>query len=206
MTGSMSIRKLWCIALLGAFSAPASAANFADPTWPCIQRKVENLSIGIMWPHPIEDVTLSPDAEKDVRNIVSRLILRRFELDEIRPLVSEFTKMHGNDPGVMGHIFSETFERIAKTRKTIMNGISDYSLSQIAMSQRIDETRKTMTELMQADQPDFDKVDALEEQLDWDERIYTDRAKSLTYVCETPVLLEKRLYAIAQMLLSEIQQ
>ena len=47
---------------------------------------------------------------------------------------------------------------------------------------------------------DFDTVDKLEEQLDWDERIYRDRAKSLTYVCETPVLLEKRLFALAQIL------
>ena len=36
--------------------------------------------------------------------------------------------------------------------------------------------------------------------MDWDERIHTDRQRSLTYVCETPVLLEKRLYAIAQLL------
>ena len=63
-----------------------------------------------------------------------------------------------------------------------------------------------MTELMAAEKPDFDKVDALEAQADWDERIYTDRAKSLTYVCETPVLLEKRIYAIAQMLLAVAEE
>ena len=45
-----------------------------------------------------------------------------------------------------------------------------------------------------------DRVDALEEQVDWDQRIFTDRQKTITYLCETPTLLEKRLYAISQML------
>ena len=57
---------------------------------------------------------------------------------------------------------------------------------------------------MAAEAPDFDRVDQLEEQIDWDERIYHDRARSLTYVCETPVLLEKRAYAIAQILLKTL--
>ena len=62
-----------------------------------------------------------------------------------------------------------------------------------------------MSELLEKESPDFDRIDALEEQLDWDERIYTDRAKSLTYVCESPVIIEKRLYAISQMLLAQAQ-
>lgn len=49
-------------------------------------------------------------------------------------------------------------------------------------------------------EPDYDRVDALEEQVDWDQRIFTDRQKTITYLCETPTLLEKRLYAISQML------
>ncbi|MHA6264443.1 hypothetical protein ACXYMO_14660 [Arenibacterium sp. CAU 1754] len=198
--------KLGWALIASLLAWPVGAADFSDPTWPCVQRKVENLSVGIMWPYPIEDVDLSPAAEQDVQDIVSRLILRRFELEEIRPLIVDFAATHGNDQAIMGHIFSETFDRLSTTRKTIMKGIEEYSQSQIAMSERIDATRKTMTDLMRADDPDYDKVDALEEQLDWDERIYTDRAQSLIYVCETPVLLEKRLYAIAQMLIAETQQ
>ncbi len=53
---------------------------------------------------------------------------------------------------------------------------------------------------MEADEPDYDRVDAIEEQLAWDERIYSDRQRSIIYLCETPTLLERRLYGIAQML------
>lgn len=102
---------------------------------------------------------------------------------------------------MLGQVFKAGFERLSAQRRAIIAGIEDYSLKQIALSERIDETRVEMNRLMEADAPDYDRVDALEERLAWDERIFTDRAQSLTYVCETPILLEKRLHAIARMLL-----
>ena len=34
--------------------------------------------------------------------------------------------------------------------------------------------------------------------LGWETRIFRDRAQSLTYVCETPVLLERRAFELAR--------
>ena len=65
------------------------------------------------------------------------------------------------------------------------------------------ERRRGDAALAAADPQDRDRIDELEEQIDWDERVYRDRERSLTYVCESPVLIEKRLYAIAQMLLTQ---
>ena len=50
---------------------------------------------------------------------------------------------------------------------------------------------------------DFDALDAIEEREDkllWDTRIYQDRNKSLTYVCESPVIIEKRAFAIGKVI------
>ena len=93
------------------------------------------------------------------------------------------------------------YQRQRETRRgRIINGIGAFSLGQIELSKRVDATRAQMDALMAQDAPDYDKVDALEEQLDWDERIFIDRQQSITYLCETPVLLEKRLFAISQLL------
>ena len=81
-----------------------------------------------------------------------------------------------------------------------IGGIGEFSLGQIALSEKIDSARAEMDSQMAQAEPDFDRVDALEEQVDWDQRIFTDRQKTITYLCETPTLLEKRLYAISQML------
>ncbi|QHQ36503.1 hypothetical protein [Algicella marina] len=179
--------------------APAHAADFSDPTWPCIQRKVESLSLGLMWPLPLpEEVELDGDAE----DLAAKLALRRVSLEEAEQLISEFVASHPDaGPDVLGATFRKAFEKLNADRKRLINGIGEYSLKQIQLAEKIDGTRAEMAKLMEAAEPDFDRVDALEEALDWDERIYTDRQKSLTYVCETPVLLEKRAYSLAQTLL-----
>ncbi|MEM6933245.1 MAG: hypothetical protein AAF526_06590, partial [Pseudomonadota bacterium] len=54
---------------------------------------------------------------------------------------------------------------------------------------------------------DYDALDALEEREDkmiWDTRIYQERNKSLIYVCESPVILEKRVFALARMIQDQI--
>ncbi len=184
-----------------------SAADFSDPTWPCIQRKVETLSLGIMWPHPVPESTPQESISEAGVTLSTKLALRRVSLEEAETLVTEFANSHPDlTTDDLGLVFRNVFDRIGKERSTIIKGISRYSLKQIALSQAIDETRVTMSNLMKADAPDFDEVDRLEEKLDWDERIFRDRAKSLTYVCETPVLLEKRVYAIAQILLRHVPE
>ena len=73
---------------LACLVGPGGAADFSDPTWPCVQRKVERLSVGLMWPHPIEEIALSEQAEADVHNLVGRFALRRLELEEITPALA----------------------------------------------------------------------------------------------------------------------
>lgn len=187
-------------------SAPARAADFSDPTWPCVQRKVENLSVGLMWPHPVETPETGPETAAAVKNLVSRLVLRRISPEDLGPDIAAFTSAHGSDPVLLGYVFSKTFDALSGTRRKLIRGIEDYSLKQIALSEKIDATRAKMDDLMSAENPDFDQVDSLEEKLDWDERIYTDRARSLIYVCESPVLIEKRLFAIAQLLLTHVTE
>lgn len=191
---------------LGANSSQlAEAATFNDPTWPCQQRKVEQLSLGLMWPKPLPDKSggesdagLSPDAKE----LVSQLELRRISLEEADKLVATFVEHHPDvTTDLMGEIFADVFDRLGTTRHKIIAGIGRYSKKQIALAEKIDKTRAEMDNLTAASEPDYDKVDKLEEQLDWDERVYKDRSRSLTYVCETPVLIEKRLYALAQILL-----
>ncbi|MEJ8475637.1 hypothetical protein [Roseibium algae] len=189
-------------ALVGGFgSTQVSAATFNDPTWPCLQRKVENLSLGLMWPVPLKQTETTSDLPDGARELAAQLALRRISIEDAEPLVNSYIKAHSDiNADRLGQIFEVVFEKLAKDRRRIISGIGRYSEKQITLAGTIDETRAEMDRLMSASSPDFDAVDKLEEKLDWDERIYRDRARSLTYVCETPVLLEKRLYAIAKLL------
>lgn len=188
-----------------ATGSPVIAATFEDPTWPCLQRKVESLSLGIMWPHPVSDDAMREDIRKDGKQLAETLALRRVDMADGETLIDEFMKTHPKlSTDDLGHIFRDIFVRISNDRTTLISGIGRYSLQQIALSEAVDETRAKMASLMDMDKPDFDLVDQLEEKLDWDERVFRDRAQSLTYICETPVLLEKRIYAIAQIFMKYV--
>ncbi|MBC7736575.1 MAG: hypothetical protein H7245_04955 [Candidatus Saccharibacteria bacterium] len=184
-----------CLALVPA------AAGAADPDWPCIQAKVVTLSAGLMWPAPVTVAPLSSAAQ----DLVEVLALRRVDLQAAEDHVHKFVASEQNvDAQVLGNVFIGVFERLAGDRNRLMAGIARYAKSQTALAARIDGEHSEMDQLLAVEAPHFDRVDKLEEQIDWDERIYHDRARSLTYVCETPVLLEKRAYAIAQMLLKSL--
>jgi len=179
---------------------PLNAADFSDPTWPCVQRKVENLSVGQMFPFVIPEIEgASTSLDADIDNLSQRLALRRFTVEELTPSIDEFAQDHP-DNGALGALFVSAFDRISQQRRTIISGIARYAGKQAQLSEQIESQRKEMRTLLDAASPDFDKIDVVEERLDWDERIYQDRVRALTYVCEAPVLLEKRAFAIGKVI------
>ena len=195
------IHKCYALCAVLIFAATtAPAADFSDPTWPCVQRKVERLSIGLMWPEALPESPPEDAKAEAVEELAETLALRRVDLEEARDRVRAFAESHGHDTDLMGAVFAEVFDTLASRRTRIIDGIGDFSLGQIALSEKIDAGRVEMDAQMAKDDPDFGRVDALEEQVDWDQRIFSDRQQTITYLCETPTLLEKRLYAISQML------
>ncbi|NVO23120.1 hypothetical protein HJ536_07110 [Donghicola sp. B5-SW-15] len=181
-------------------TSQALAADFSDPTWPCIQRKVAGLSMGLMWQNPTENVALGDDLKGPVHDLAAALTLQRVDMDAAKGMVTDFTARHGADRDVLQEVFAQVFHSVESRRTRIMGGIGRVSTGQIELAQRIDDARSEMDRLMALPEPDYDQVDKLEEQLDWDDRIYRERQQTVSYLCESPVLLEKRLFAIAQLL------
>ncbi|MGX0878889.1 hypothetical protein ACSSV4_003592 [Roseovarius sp. MBR-154] len=208
MSGRMSRSKSLGIALSLMLGAGSShAADFSDPTWPCIQRKVPTLSVGLMWTHSLPDAPeTDPDLKREIDRLAAKLALRRLEVERLRADIEAFAARHDGAPDMLGHVFQRVFTTLSTRRAQVISGIEEFSLSQIALSERIDTARAEMTRLTDAENPDFDRMDALEEQLDWDQLIYTDRQSTITYLCETPTLIEKRLYSIAQILQQQINE
>ncbi|WP_298976803.1 hypothetical protein [uncultured Roseobacter sp.] len=201
------LKTLAILAALTGLALPAQAADFSDPTWPCVQRKVETLSLGLMWPNPVDpDAEPASDALRaDIADLAGYLSLRRVELDSLQPRIDTFAETYNGDAEALGMVFASVFDTLSKRRTRIITGIGDFSLSQIALADKIDLARAEMDTILANSEPDFDRVDLLEEQLDWDQVIYTDRQRNISYLCETPTLLERRLFSIAQMLQQAVQ-
>ena len=190
---------------------PAFGADFSDPDWPCIQRKVPQLWIGQMWTGPaIEEPDLQAWRKlPDVAALAPVLAVRRTSEDAAEALVGQFAEAAGDARDEkLRLLFAGAFTLIDRERSQIISGIGRYARTQTALSAGIEETQNQLTELQAIENPDFDtqdKIEEIEDQLLWDTRIYKDRQQSLTYVCETPVILEKRAFALARMIMARME-
>ncbi|KRW97145.1 hypothetical protein [Paracoccus sp. MKU1] len=180
------------------------AETGSDPDWPCVQRKQPHLSLGQMWigPEPDEaarDLARTPE----IAALADRLEQRRLPLPEAEAEIAEFAKSADNQK--LTALMVAIFDRIEPHRAALIAGIARYGHKQVDLAQRIEDHRAKMEQMQKAEAPDFDAIDAEEERLDWDMRIFQDRQQALTYVCETPVILEQRVFALARAIAAGLQ-
>lgn len=197
-----TIRARFAVAACALAAALPVASETGDPDWPCIQRKTGPMSAAVLWSGPLPEAPATGAAA----DLAAALALRRVSLEEAAARVAGFAGANRPDAATLGAIFRGAFDRIDRDRTRLIGGISRYAHAQAALAGRIDAAHAEFARIEAEKEPDFDRLDALEEQIDWDERIYRDRERSLTYVCETPVLLEKRAYAVAQMLMEYLPE
>ena len=134
---------------LALITAPLQAADFSDPTWPCIQRKVEGLSIGLMWTHPLPEEPAADEAtRREIERLADKLSLRRLDVEELRPEIEEFGTRHDGSPEILGRVFADVFRTLSTRRSKVMTGIEEFSLSQIELSKRIEAAQTEMANLM----------------------------------------------------------
>jgi hypothetical protein len=178
----------------------AVAADQSDPDWPCVQRKVPSLSVGQMWSGPPAEGNWEDDP--DIVRLASVMAARRTSLDEVKALAEQYagTLDPAERPAQMALLFTGVLDRIDTERRDVMSGISRYAHHQIDLSTAVKEEEEAFAKLRDDPNADPDKVEEAQDKLNWDIRLYRERSQSLTYVCETPVLLEQRAFAIARVL------
>jgi len=185
--------RLTCLCVLAAAS-PAFAAPEGD--WPCIQPRVVTLGAAQMWSGPPLDQAFArwrDDAE--VAALVRSLVPRRVTMDEAAAAIDRFATAAGpQKTEKLTLLFAGLFEIINADRQRLVGGIERYARRQRALSEDIGEMARTLSD---ANIPASQK-EAIEQRLGWDRRIYDERNQSLTYVCETPVILEQRAFGLAR--------
>jgi hypothetical protein len=121
-------------------------------------------------------------------------------LDEAKTLIAYFAaKNQENGAPKLTALFAGTLSLINSERASIIAGIGRYAKRQKALSKKIEEDIAELNQLPQDDSPDTEsqRADLLEVQA-WDVRIFQERERSLRYVCEQPVVLEQRAFAIGR--------
>jgi hypothetical protein len=170
------------------------------PDWPCQQLKVPGIAIASVWSGPpIETGDAAKPADEKQSELVPRLAARRTAIEDARKLIADYvvgTAAEKQDKAKT--LFAALYSTLNAQRDEVMNGIERFSRKQKAAADDIREEARKLREMQ--DQPNADQAQTedLASRLAWQTRIFEDRRKSTSYVCDVPVLIEKRLFDLGK--------
>jgi hypothetical protein len=190
------------VAALLCTTLPAKALDPRYPDWPCQQLKVPGISVAAVWTGPaIDSVDKQILADSKDADLVTRLAARRTPMEEARQLIDAFVVGPKSEKQAKATaLFAELFSVLDSQRNEVMNGIERFSHKEKAMADEIRTKTRKMQQLQDAPNGDQAEIGQLANQLAWETRIFEDRRKSTSYVCEVPVLIEKRLFDLGRVI------
>jgi hypothetical protein len=200
------------IALVAAFACPAAAPAQQDSAstrrdWPCQQILVGRISAAAVWSGPpVDNVAWKSDPA--VAALAAQLAARRTPLEEAERLVVEFAQAQGaNKSGKLTAVFAGAFETLNDERTQVIEGLLRFGAKQRELAETIRAERpESQTNSSPAAANRAQQVpDAAAQKLEWDMRLFDERRQSLAFVCESPTLIEQRLFALAKMIERHLQ-
>jgi hypothetical protein len=190
-------------ALVLSIALPASLSLAADPRypdWPCAQAKVPDISLAAVWAGPpIDDVADKWKDDARVNALVSRLAARRTPLEEANKLIAEFITGPTSEKTQKAKLlFAGLFDSLNTQRSSVMSGLERITRKQREAADKIRADTLALHELQDANPPDPAKIEQLVNQVTWETRIFEDRRRVIRFVCEVPVAIDQRLFALGR--------
>ncbi|PBC00757.1 hypothetical protein [Mesorhizobium sp. WSM3860] len=180
--------------------AGAMAAN-TDPDWPCMQRKVPQLSLGQVWNGPeLSSAAKGWSEDPSVAALVEEAAARRLPVVDAQKKIRDFAASLPAEQLApkMAMLVQGMFDRMDTERSHVISGISRYAHKQLEMAAELRKEASDVDALRAKPDADQDEVERRTDQLNFATRIFNERAQSLSYVCDVPTIIEQRLYQLSK--------
>lgn len=187
--------------VLAAIVAFPIAASGADPDWPCIQRKVPELSLGQIWNGPELPESAREWAKDDkVSALVREAAARRVPVAEAQQDIRDFAATLPSDQldSRMAMLVQGLFDHMNAERSHVISGIGRYARKQLELAAALRKEASEVDALRVSPDANPNDVAARTDRLIWQTRLFEERVQSLTYVCEVPTVIEQRLYQLTK--------
>ena len=204
MTMRISIGALFVIT---ASSGCCLAADPRYPDWPCVQAKVPEISLTAVWAGPpLDDATTAWKNDAKVSALVPKLAARRTPLEEAEKEIVEFLAASPADKTTKGKLlFAGLYDTLNAQRSSVLNGLERVTRKQREAADKIRATTQALQAMQSAPSPEQPKIDELNNQLVWEARIFEDRRRVITFVCEVPTTIDRRLFALGRVIQQEME-
>lgn len=153
-----------------------------------------------MWSGPtLEEVGRpSPELQQAARRLVDLKALPEALAAEVDAFSAQ--QPEGERARALGQLFWLSLDWLNDERDIVVRGIKRFAVGQQALADRIVAETRELEQLQNASASDPGALEQAQSARLWDTRIYTDRQKSLTLVCDQPVQLEQRAFALARLI------
>lgn len=181
----------------------AVAAGNNDPDWPCIQRKVPELSVAQVWSgDALPETAKEWNKDAAVTQLVDELAARRTSMDAAQKQLEAFVTTLPADQAdeKLAQVFQGLFEKLNREREQVISGIARYAGKQRQMAADLRKKASDIDKLRRDTNADPTELEKQGDQLKWETRVFEERVQSLSYVCEVPTIIEQRLYGLSKLI------
>ncbi len=181
----------------------AVAAGNNDPDWPCIQRKVPELSVAQVWSgDALPETAKEWNKDAAVTQLVDELAARRTSMDAAQKQLEAFVTTLPADQAdeKLAQVFQGLFEKLNREREQVISGIARYAGKQRQMAADLRKKASDIDKLRRDTNADPAELEKQGDQLKWETRVFEERVQSLSYVCEVPTIIEQRLYGLSKLI------
>jgi hypothetical protein len=186
--------------IIGAMTASARAADPRHPDWPCQQLEVPSLSVAAFWTGPsVDDVGDAWRNDQTVSDLVLTIAARRTPLQDAEKAAAAYiTGTPAERTAKAKLLVAGVFATLNGERTQVVAGIKRFAARQKELRDKISTELTTLRTDQGTSGSDGPETDKLGEQIAWDTRIFDERRHTISYVCEVPSVIEKRLFAITR--------
>lgn len=191
---------------LALCAAPVFAQTMQGD-WPCKQVRVPEIALGGVWTGPsIEQERKIWRDDAAVADLVARIAPRRTPVEEAEKLIDDFAKSAGaNRKARLTLLFAGLYEKLNGERLDIVNGLDRFGRRLKEMAEKTREETQAFYDLQSQKPPEPEAVKKAAEALQWRVRLFDEQRKMVSYVCESPALIEQRLGALARKIAAEME-
>lgn len=199
------------VASSGAFAEDKQAAAAAEPSaetpeWPCISRKVLEISPAQIWDGPSLEGLDNWRNDDGVRKLSEYVIARRIPTEQVEAAIKKFAEEtpEAERDKRLTLLFAGVLSRINDERKIVMSGIERFHKRQKARAAEIEKQGLELPhpdavpgqEAVPASQ--MDQVSEEEDKWRWEIRVFQERQQNIPIACEIPQLIEERAGEVAR--------
>ncbi|MDD9886939.1 MAG: hypothetical protein OXU83_07260 [Gammaproteobacteria bacterium] len=203
--GSGGIVPAALAAALAAAGAHAQPPHAAPEGWPCVQSYVPTVSAGRFWTGELPGDG-SWQGEQDILLLAEELVSRKFTLEESLDKARKFFAAPENATRAKaGLLVGALTGAVNRERGKVLDGIRRFGKRQQMMAGRIEGQAKKLEQMEGAGDADEAELEDLQTRQKWDIRVFEERERMMSHLCEQPVVLEQRFFQVGRTVVSLLQ-